>query len=58
MRKVLQLTLQTMLLSTIKCYKLPYIGHILTYVKRKINRSCEFHCKSLSIKIVLTPSLT
>ena len=36
-------------------YKLPYIGHISTDVKRKINRFCEFYCKSLSIKIVLTP---
>ena len=36
-------------------YKLPYIGHISTDVKRKINRFCKFYCKSLSIKIVLTP---
>ena len=36
-------------------YKLPYIGHISTDVKRKINRFCKFYCKSLSIKIILTP---
>ena len=36
-------------------YKLPYIGHISTDVKRKINRFCKLYCKSLSIKIVLTP---
>ena len=36
-------------------YKLPYIGHISTNVKRKINRFCKFYCKSLSIKIILTP---
>ena len=35
--------------------RLPYIGHISTDVKRKINRFCKFYCKSLSIKIVLTP---
>ena len=39
----------------VKYYKLPYIGHISTDVKRKINRFCEFYCKSLSIKIILTP---
>ena len=38
-----------------KYYKLPYIGHISTDVKRKINRFCKFYCKSLSIKIILTP---
>ena len=36
-------------------YKLPYIDHISTHVKRKINRFCKCNCKSLSIKIVLTP---
>ena len=36
-------------------YKLPYFGHISTDVKRKINSFCKFYCKSLSIKIVLTP---
>ena len=35
--------------------RLPYIGYISTDVKRKINRFCKFYCKSLSIKIVLTP---
>ena len=38
----------------VKYYKLPYIGHISTDVKRKINRLCKFYCKSLSSKIVLT----
>ena len=41
--------------NVVKHYKLPYIGHISTDVKRKINRFCEFYCKSLSIKIILTP---
>ena len=36
-------------------YKLPYIGHISTDVKRKINRFCKFYCKSLNIEVVLTP---
>ena len=36
-------------------YKLPYIGHISTDVKRKIKKFCKFNCKILSIKIVLTP---
>ena len=31
------------------------MGHISTDVKRKINSFCKFYCKSLSIKIVLTP---
>ena len=39
----------------VKYYKLPYIGHISTDVKRKINRLCKFYCKNLSVKIVLTP---
>ena len=37
--------------NVVKYYKLPYIGHISTDVKRKINRFCKFYCKSLSIKI-------
>ena len=41
--------------NVVKYYKLPYIGHISTDVKRKINRFCKFYCKSLSIKIILTP---
>ena len=41
--------------NAVRYYKLPYIGHILTDVKRKINRFCRFYCKILSIKIVLTP---
>ena len=41
--------------NIVKYYKLPYIGHISTDVKRKINRLCKFYCKSLNIKIVLTP---
>ena len=50
MRKVIQLMLQTMLLSTINylILELPYISHIST------DRFCKFYCKSLSIKIVLT----
>ena len=35
-------------------YKLPYISHISTDVKRKNNTFCKLYCKSLSIKIVLT----
>ena len=42
--------------NIVKYYKLPYIGHISTDVKHKINRFCsKFYCKSLSIKIVLNP---
>ena len=41
--------------NAVSYYKLPYIGHISTDVKRKIKRFCKFYCKSLSIKIVLTP---
>ena len=41
--------------NAVRYYKLPYIGHISTDVKRKIKRFCKFYCKSLSIKIVLTP---
>ena len=41
--------------NVVKYYKLPYIGHISTDVKHKINRFCKFYCKSLSIKIVSTP---
>ena len=41
--------------NAVRYYKLSYIGHISTDVKRKINRFCQFYCKSLSIKIVLTP---
>ena len=41
--------------NAVKYYKLPYIGHISTDVKRKINRFCKVYCKSLSSKIVLTP---
>ena len=32
-----------------------YIRHISADVNCKINRLCKFYCKSLSIKIVLTP---
>ena len=39
----------------VKYYKSPYIGHISTDVKHKIDRFCKFYCKSLSIKIILTP---
>ena len=28
--------------NVVKYYKLPYIGHISTDVKRKINRFCKF----------------
>ena len=41
--------------NVVKYNKLPYIGHISTDVKRKINRFCKFYCKSLNIKVVLTP---
>ena len=41
--------------DVVKYYKLPYIGHISTDVKRKINSFCKFYCKRLSIKIILTP---
>ena len=41
--------------NVFRYYKLPHIGHISTDVKRKIYRFCKFYCKSLSIKIVLTP---
>ena len=41
--------------SGVKYYKLPYIGHISTDVKRKINRCCKFYCKKLNIKVALTP---
>ena len=40
--------------NVVKYYKLPYIGHISTDVKRRINRFCKFYCKSLNIRIVLT----
>ena len=40
--------------NVVKYYKLPYIGHISTDVKRKIYRFCKFYCKSLDIKVVLT----
>ena len=32
-------------------YKLPYISHIST----NINKLCKFYCKSLIIRVVLTP---
>ena len=41
--------------NAVMFFKLPYIGHISTDVKRKINRSFKFFIKILSIKIVLTP---
>ena len=37
---------------TAKYCKLPYIGHISTDVKCKINRFCTFYCKNLNIKVV------
>ena len=39
----------------VKYYKLPYTGHISTDVKHKIYRLCQFCCKNLNIKVVLTP---
>ena len=30
--------------NVVRYYKLPYIGHISTNVKRKINRFCKFYC--------------
>ena len=41
--------------NVLKYYKLPYIGHILIDVKRKINTFCNYYRKSLNIKIFLTP---
>ena len=41
--------------NVVKYYKLPYIGHTSTDVKHKINKFCKFYCKSLNIKVVLTP---
>ena len=38
----------------VKYYKLPYIGHISTDARRKLNKFCKFYCKSLNIKVVLT----
>ena len=38
--------------NVVRYYKLPYIGHISTDVKRKINRFCTFYRKSVSIKFV------
>ena len=40
--------------SVVRYYKKPYIVHISTDIKRKINSFCKFFCKSLGIKIVLT----
>ena len=42
-------------INIVKYYKLPYIDHISKDVKHKINRLCKLYCKSLNIKIVLTP---
>ena len=53
MRKGLQLMLYTN--NAVTYYRLPYVDHILTDAKRKINRFYKFYCKSLSTKIVLTP---
>ena len=41
--------------NVVKHYKLPYIGHISTDAKSKIISFCKFYCKSLRIKIALTP---
>ena len=41
--------------NVMKYYKLPYIGHISTDVKRKINRFCKYYCKSLNSKSALSP---
>ena len=35
--------------NVVKYYKLPYIAHISTDVKRNINRVCKFYFKYLSI---------
>ena len=40
--------------NVVKYYKLPYIGHVSTDVRRKTKRFCKYYCKSLNIKIVLT----
>ena len=34
--------------NVVKYYKLPYIGHISTDVKCKIDKFCKFYCKSLN----------
>ena len=44
--------------NVVKYYKLPYIDHISTDVKRKIKRLRKFYYKSLNIKIVWTPFKT
>ena len=36
-------------------YKLPYISHISTNVKLRINKLCKFYFKSLIIRVVLAP---
>ena len=41
--------------NIVKYDKLPSIGYISTDIKRKINSFCKFCCKSLNIKVVLTP---
>ena len=41
--------------NVVKYHELPYVGHISTDVKCKINRFCKFYCKNLNIKVVLTP---
>ena len=41
--------------NIVKYYKLPSIGYISTDIKLKINSFCKFCCKSLNIKVVLTP---
>ena len=37
--------------NVIRYYKLRYIGHISTDVKRKIKRFCKFYCKSLRLRL-------
>ena len=41
--------------NVVKYYKLPYIDHISTDVKRKIKRLRKFYYKSLNIKTVWIP---
>ena len=52
MWKLLQLIIP--IISLILYYKLPYIGHISTDVKRRLNKFCKFYRKNLNIMVVLT----
>ena len=36
------------------CYKLPYIGNLLTEIKQKVVKYCKYYCKNTNIKIVFS----